>query len=204
MNSRQSHWENVYATRAADSVSWFQMSARPSLDMIQATGIGTDATIVDIGGGASVLVDELLDAGFGDVTVLDVAEPALAVSKSRLGPRAAGVHWIVADILSWSPERSYELWHDRAVFHFLTEENDRATYRSLVEKALRPRGWLILATFATDGPERCSGLPVHRWSPEALASEFGAQFQLVESAREEHRTPAGTVQAFTWCRFRRR
>jgi trans-aconitate methyltransferase len=200
---RKAHWDAVYATKSADQVSWFRRSAESSLRMIRASGIVMADGIIDIGGGASVLADELLDAGFHDLTVLDIAEPALAASKARLGARASELHWIVADILSWTPQRSFALWHDRAVFHFLTGERARAIYRSALEKALGPGGHLVLATFAPDGPERCSGLDVHRWSPEALAAELGADFRLMESTNEAHVTPGGATQHFIWCRFRR-
>ena len=203
MNPRQAHWENIYETKPANSVSWFQPSARSSLDMIHATGIERTTPVIDIGGGASVLVDELLDDGFLDVTVLDIAAPALKVSQQRLHSRACLVHWIVADVLAWKPERSYGLWHDRAVFHFLTDAQDRLNYRDTVERALVPGGWLILATFAEDGPERCSGLPVQRWSADALAAEWGDGFELIQNLREVHSTPWGAAQSFTWCRFRR-
>ncbi len=203
MSARQAHWDNIYATKPANSVSWFQASARPSLEMIRATGIERAEPVIDIGGGASVLADELLHDGFQDVTVLDIAAPALKVCHDRLGSRAGLVHWIVADVLTWKPQRSYGLWHDRAAFHFLTEPQDRLTYRDTVEHTLTPGGWLILATFAPDGPEKCSGLPVHRWSPEGLAAEWGDGFQLIESLREEHSTPWGAPQSFTWSRFRK-
>ena len=203
MSERQTHWDNIYATKPANSVSWFQPSARPSLDMIRATCIEHSTPIIDVGAGASVLVDELLSDGFDDITVLDIAAPALTVSQQRLGSRVGLVHWIIADVLGWKPQRSYGLWHDRAAFHFLTDAHDRLTYRDVVERALAPGGWLILATFAADGPERCSGLPVQRWSAEALAAEWGDGFALVDALREQHVTPWGTAQAFTWCRFRR-
>src|SRR5215831_14227180 len=203
MNARQTHWDNIYQTKPANSVSWFQPSARPSLEMIRATGVERTTAIIDIGGGASVLAGELLDDGFQDVTVLDIAAPALKTSQHRLASRACLVHWIVADVLAWNPQRSYGVWHDRAAFHFLTDPQDRLNYRDTVERALVPGGWLILATFAADGPERCSGLPVQRWSAGALAAEWGDGFELIEDLREEHTTPAGAVQAFTWCRFRR-
>jgi trans-aconitate methyltransferase len=172
--------------------------------MIRASGIARNEPIIDIGAGASVLVDELLNAGFEDVSVLDISERALAIGKSRLGTRAARVQGIALDVLSWEPSRCYGLWHDRAVFHFLTEAADRAAYRAGLEKALQPGGALIMAGFAPDGPERCSGLPVQRWSPDALAAELGADFQLIEHRREEHHTPGGARQNFIWCRFTRR
>lgn len=203
MSARQQHWNEVYATKAADTVSWFQPSADMSALMIADSGADKDAAIIDIGSGASVLIDQLLDAGFSDVTVLDISERALAVSKERLGTRAAMAHWIISDVLSWTPARVYDVWHDRAVFHFLTDEHERAAYRATLLKGLRPEGTLILGTFAEDGPERCSGLPVRRWSAAPLAFELGPQFRLIDSLRENHRTPAGAVQPFTWTRFAR-
>ena len=203
MNKRQTHWNDVYATKGADKVSWFQPRAEMSMRLIEAAGATTDSAIIDIGGGSSVLIDHLLDAGFVDVTVLDISERALIGSKNRLGARAAEVHWIVGDILAWSPARSYDIWHDRAVFHFLTGQRDRAAYRATLLKGLRPRGAAIIGTFAEDGPERCSGLPVHRWSADALAAELGSEFRLIEAFREDHHTPGGAVQPFTWARFER-
>jgi len=203
MSAKQQHWNEVYATKAPDTVSWFQQRADMSALMIADSGVSKDAAIIDIGGGASVLIDQLLDADFSDVTVLDISERALAVSRERLGVRAAEVHWIVSDVLSWTPARTYDVWHDRAVFHFLTDEHDRAVYRATLLKGLRPHGTLIVGTFAEDGPERCSGLPVHRWSAAPLAFELGPEFRLIESLRENHRTPAGAVQPFTWARFER-
>lgn len=201
MNAKQKHWNDVYATKALDKVSWFQPRAEMSMLMIQDAGAAADSAIIDIGGGASVLIDQLLDADFSDVTVLDISERALLASKERLGARAANGHWIVSDVLSWTPARAYDVWHDRAVFHFLTDEHDRAVYKSTLLKGLRAAGTLIIGTFAEEGPERCSGLPVHRWSAAALAAELGPEFHLVESLREAHRTPAGAVQPFTWTRF---
>jgi hypothetical protein len=203
MSSKQAHWNEVYATKAADTLSWFQLHADMSALMIADSGASKDDAIIDIGGGASVLVDQLLNADFTDVTVLDISERALAASKERLGARAAGAQWIVGDVLTWTPERSYDIWHDRAVFHFLTDEGDRATYRATLLKALPPHGMLILGTFAEDGPERCSGLPVKRWSAAPLAFELGPELRLIDSLRENHRTPQGAVQPFTWARFER-
>jgi Methyltransferase domain len=203
VNERQRHWEQVYAGKSSTGVSWYQPSAERSLALIKATGIAPDAAVIDIGGGASVLVDQLLEAGFSDVTVLDLAASGLALSKARLGPRAGQVHWIEADLLSWTPDRAYGLWHDRAVFHFLTGADERARYRANLKNGLAKGGWLIMAAFSPDGPERCSGLPVQRWSPETLAAELGPEFLLVESFREAHRTPGGAMQNFIWCRFRR-
>jgi hypothetical protein len=200
---RQTHWNEVYATKAADKVSWFQPRAAMSMRLIEAAGATKDSAIIDIGGGSSVLIDQLLYAGFADVTVLDVSERALIGSKDRLGVRAAEVHWIVSDVLAWSPARAYDVWHDRAAFHFLTDGREREAYRATLLKGLRPRGSAIFGTFAEDGPETCSGLPVQRWSAEALAAELGSEFRLIESPREDHRTPWGAVQPFTWARFER-
>ena len=203
MSSRQAHWNEVYATKAEDKVSWFQARAEISMRLIAAAGASEESAIIDIGGGASVLIDQLVHAGFGDVTVLDISERALRFTKDRLGSRAGEVHWIVSDVLAWTPARDYDIWHDRAVFHFLIDESERSAYRSVLEKGLRKGGTLILGTFADDGPERCSGLPVHRWSADALARELGQEFRPIESLREDHRTPGGAVQPFIWARFMR-
>jgi len=201
-HNRAAHWNEVYATKAPNQVSWFQAEPVQSLRMIAASGAHQDAAIIDIGGGASVLVDRLLAAGFTDVSLLDIAENALERSITRLGQAAAKVNWIVADVLSWTPQRRYDVWHDRAVFHFLTEERDRVAYRNVLSLGLKPGGSLIVATFAADGPERCSGLKVRRWSSDELAREFPG-FEMVETGREEHSTPGGAVQPFGWTRFER-
>jgi SAM-dependent methyltransferase len=200
---RQTHWNQVYATKSADRVSWFQPQAEMSMRLIAGAGATRNSAIIDIGAGASMLVDELLDARFADVTLLDISERALVGTKERLGARAAEVHWIVGDILEWSPARSYDIWHDRAVFHFLTDERDRAVYRATLLKGLRNGGALIIGTFAEDGPEKCSGLPVQRWSADALADALGSEFRLVEALRQNHSTPWGSVQPFMWARFER-
>ena len=200
---KHAHWNEVYATKGADKVSWFQPRAEMSMRLIAAAGATEDTAIIDIGGGSSVLIDQLLDGDFSDVTVLDISERALKGSAERLGARAAEVHWIVGDILAWMPARAYDIWHDRAVFHFLTDERDRAAYRATLLRGLHPHGTVILGTFAEDGPEKCSGLPVHRWSAEALAAELGPGFRLIEALRETHRTPGGAGQPFTWARFER-
>lgn len=196
---RKAHWEQVYRTKAPTSVSWFQPEAALSAQLIQQVAPDRTTPIIDVGAGASVLVDHLLDAGFLDLTVTDIAGAALDLSRERLGRRAAGVQWLEGDILQvpFAPAR-FNVWHDRAVFHFLTDPSDRATYRSQVERALAPGGYLLLATFADDGPQRCSGLDVVRYSPELLLAEFGEEFRAVEAHREEHHTPAGSVQHFTY------
>ncbi|MBZ0117408.1 MAG: class I SAM-dependent methyltransferase [Sandaracinaceae bacterium] len=203
-DERRRHWQGVYEERAADQVSWFQDTPDSSLALIEHTGVGREAAILDVGGGASRLVDHLLERGFKDVTVLDVAAPALERGRERLGGRAEDVEWIAIDITQASLERRYDIWHDRAVFHFLTDPAERARYRRAMLEALRPGGHLIVATFALDGPERCSGLPVVRYSPETLAAELGPEVELHETWDEDHVTPSGKVQRFVFCRFVRR
>ena len=200
---KQKHWNAVYSGVGALKVSWFQQQANMSLKLIGNCGASERSAIIDVGGGASVLVDQLLDEGFRDVSVLDISEVALATSRERLGDRAAWAQWIVADVLSWIPPRSYDVWHDRAVFHFLTDQRDRALYKSVLAKGLRQRGTLIIGTFAEHGPDRCSGLPVQRWSADALVAELGRSFALKESLKQPHYTPKGVVQPFAWARFER-
>ena len=202
--ARQRHWDGVYNTKTSTGVSWYQDSPRLSLAMIEAAGLRPDAPLVDVGGGASTLVDGLLGRGFTDVTVLDVAESALVATRRRLGPLAERVSWVAADVTRWRSPRPFDLWHDRALFHFLTGQEDRDGYRRALEHALARDGQVVMATFAPDGPERCSGLPVVRYGPEALAAALGAEFSLVESRHEDHATPAGVIQKFVYCRFRRR
>lgn len=199
---RQAHWQGVYETKAADALSWFQPSPAESLRMIDALGIAPPAEIVDVGGGASTLVDELIARGFG-VTVLDIADAALAVSRARLGAAAVAVDWQVADVTRWQPDRRYAVWHDRAVFHFLTDAGDRARYLAVLKAGMAPGGAAIFATFAEDGPEQCSGLPVRRYSAESLAAELGSDFSLVHHWHEAHLTPWQSEQSFTWAGFRR-
>jgi len=206
---RVEHWEHVYATRQVAEVSWYERRPATSLSLVEALDLPRDAGIVDIGGGASALVDELVAAGFRDLTVLDVSSTALELARARLAASsgaeaAAAVHWVAADVCRWEPGRRFDLWHDRAVFHFLVDPADRARYRSTVGAAVAPGGHVVMATFAADGPTTCSGLPVARYDATELASELGPAFDLAESRRELHTTPAGTAQSFTWVVLRRR
>ncbi len=203
MVDRISHWEGVYATRGAHELSWYQIRPDVSLGLIARLGLRANDPIIDVGGGASSLVDHLLDKGFANVSVLDISTAALDAVKARLGARAASVCWLTGDITREKPTGPYRLWHDRAVFHFLTEPGDRRTYVATLANALPSGSHAIIATFAEDGPERCSNLPVCRYSPEQLANELGADFTLVESLREMHVTPAQGEQKFIYCRFRR-
>ncbi|MDY7552276.1 class I SAM-dependent methyltransferase [Pseudomonas veronii] len=193
------YWENVYSTKPTESVSWYQEHASTSLRLIQGAALQS-SRIIDVGGGASTLADDLILVGFRDVTVLDLSAAALAAAKGRLGDRADSINWIVGDILTTPfPQHTYDVWHDRAVFHFLTEDKERRAYVSNVLKAVRPGGIVIVATFAEDGPTQCSGLPVKRYSSSELHEEFGAPFELLGHETEEHHTPLGTVQSFVYC-----
>jgi SAM-dependent methyltransferase len=198
------HWEKVYQTKASDAVSWFQPHADTSVGLIKATGVGRDAAIIDVGGGASTLVDDLLANGYTDLTVLDLSAAALAAARNRLGAAAHDVHWIEADITRADlPANRFDVWHDRAVFHFLTDAADRATYVRVVFNSVKPGGHVIVATFAEDGPNQCSGLPVMRYRPDELHAEFGSAFSLASHTKEAHHTPSGTVQQFVYCYCRR-
>ena len=197
------HWENVYRTKGERDVSWFQDRPEISLELIKAAGVAPDAAIVDIGGGASRLVDALLDDGFVNLTVLDLSESALAAAKARLGRQGADVKWVAADVTAWEPAHTYDLWHDRAAFHFLTDPKDRAAYAARVSRAVRAGGHVIIGTFALDGPERCSGLPVVRHDAASIGAVLGPSFALIESRNHAHRTPMGSIQRFQFSRFRR-
>jgi len=200
---RQAHWDNVYRTKREDEVSWFQASPTLSLDLIRAAGVERSASIIDVGGGASRLVDALSEEGFANLTVLDVSEAATETAKARLGARATGVTWIVADVTKWEPACTYDVWHDRAAFHFLIAPEDRAAYAQRVLQAVRPGGHVIIGTFAQDGPERCSGLPVVRHDAESIGHVLGPSFKLIETRRHEHQTPLGGSQKFQYSRFQR-
>lgn len=202
MDTRE-HWETIYSTKSADEVSWYQPEARLSLELVASVALPPGPPIIDVGGGVSRFVDGLLAAGYTDLTVLDLSESALAKSRARLGAAAAAVRWIVGDALdSALAPAAYGIWHDRAVFHFLTDPADRARYFAQLRAALRPGGYALLATFADDGPERCSGLPVVRYDEFALQSEFGPDFTAVAARREMHTTPWGAQQSFVYCLMR--
>jgi ubiquinone/menaquinone biosynthesis C-methylase UbiE len=200
----KSHWENIYAEKLPTQVSWYQEHLQMSLQFIERAGIGKSAHIIDVGGGASALVDDLLERGFKHITVLDVSSKAIDLARARLGYHADKVTWIEADITQVKlPKNQYDLWHDRAVFHFLTSAEDRQNYVELIKNSLKPNGHIIMATFALDGPPRCSGSDVVRYSPDSLIEEFGADFELIETASEEHLTPSGTKQKFVYCYLRK-
>lgn len=200
---RKRHWETIYSKREAEETSWYQATPRLSLSMIKNTGFGPDAALIDIGGGASLLADHLLDRGYRDLTVLDISSAAMAHASGRLGDRASRVAWIEADVTAFEPSRQFDLWHDRAAFHFLTVARDRRCYMAVLRKALAPGGQAILATFAPGGPAKCSGLEIVPYDAERLGKEIGPEFILLEQTLERHITPAGGEQLFNFFRFQR-
>jgi SAM-dependent methyltransferase len=205
MTDTRQHWDQVYATKAADTVSWYQPCPQTSLAFIAASELPHDAPLLDVGGGASTLVDHLFDAGYTDISVLDIAAHALAQAQARLGAdKARRVHWLVDDVTRFAPSRRYALWHDRAVFHFLTDDAAKAAYLTALRRSLAPSGTAIIATFAADGPARCSGLDVARYDTDRLQACFGDEFERMASGRDVHVTPWRAEQAFTYLRLRRR
>ncbi|MBF0584322.1 MAG: class I SAM-dependent methyltransferase [Magnetococcales bacterium] len=202
VSSRQSHWDTVYASREETGLSWFQEKLDVSVNWIRREAPMVEAAIIDVGGGTSRLVDILLEPG-RPLSVLDISSKALAISQMRLGARAEHVEWICADVTVWKPSTHYWLWHDRAVFHFLTEARDRAAYIETMRRAVLPGGRVIIASFSLEGPEKCSNLPVRRYSHESLAQELGTGFELLEGVWEDHRTPSGAIQKFQYTLFAR-
>ncbi|MAF96887.1 MAG: SAM-dependent methyltransferase [Rhodospirillaceae bacterium] len=203
MADQREHWRRAYAGKREDEVGWYQVSPDTSLALIENSCAGTEARIIDVGGGASRLVDALLNRGFRRLTVLDIVEAGLRQAQERLGGRASRVQWMSADITAWNPVDPYDLWHDRGVFHFLTEKNERAKYCAVLERTLAPGGHAVIGTFAPDGPEECSGLPVIRYDAESLGRELGPAFKDAETILEDHTTPGGEVQHFQFTRFAR-
>lgn len=203
MTNMQDHWQGIFAGKEEGNLTWFQETPEISLNLIANSGVGADARIIDIGAGASRLADALLERGFSNLTVLDIADEGLSKIRNRLGDDAGRIDWVVADITQWTPTGPFDLWHDRAVFHFLTEPAARTAYRAALEAALSPGGQVIIGTFALDGPDKCSGLPVVRYDGETLGLELGTGFRLEESVHEGHVTPKGNVQNFQYSRFSR-
>ena len=201
MSVQKAHWENVYQKKSPREVSWYQPNPVLSLQLIRDTRLALDAAIIDVGGGASTLVDELCESGYTRVSVLDISAKALAHSKHRLAEKVSTVKWYEEDVTRFNPPQRFALWHDRAVFHFLTHREDRESYIKVLKKALEPRGHLIMMTFAIDGPNKCSGLDIVQYDAEKLTAELGAGFELVETGFEVHLTPAGNPQKFAYFRF---
>jgi trans-aconitate methyltransferase len=200
----RAHWQSVWSSKRPEEVSWFQERSSMSFELITTLAPQRDAAIIDVGGGASRLVDALLDAGYSKLTVLDIAAPALEAAKERLGSRGATVEWIAEDVLTHRPTRRYRVWHDRAMLHFLQSDEDVASYRAVLERSLEPSGFAVIATFAPDGPNRCSNLEVRRYEGDAMRLALGDRFELVDERSETHVTPWKAEQRFRWFVMRRR
>lgn len=201
---QKDHWEQVYASKPRERLGWYQPHLQTSLEWIEELKLARDAPIIDVGGGASTLVDDLLDLGYQTVSVLDISENALAAVKSRLGKNAQLVNWINGDLTTVElPDHQFELWHDRAVFHFLTDADEKRKYRDQLLKALRPGGHVLIGTFAPEAPPKCSGLPVQRYDRERLQETLGEEFKLIKHHKELHVTPGGVEQMYLYCHFRR-
>lgn len=196
------HWDHAYA-QGAGTCSWLQLQPAMSLHMMDAAGVSAGDSVIDVGGGASSLAGVLLGLGFADVTVLDISATGMQYAQRRLGPQAGQVRWLRADVLAWRPQRRYQVWHDRAVFHFLTGRRDQRRYLHTLVSATAAGAVVVFGCFAPDGPQQCSGLPVARYGPRELAGQLGSEWTLIAQDREEHTTPAGAAQPFTWAAFRR-
>jgi len=201
MSERKTHWDQVYQNKSPLEVSWYQKQPAICLELIEHTGISKDAALIDVGGGASTLVDHLMAAGYTNLTVLDISAAALAHAQQRMGQQANAVNWIVADVTEFSAPTKYALWHDRAVFHFLTKQSDRDAYISVLRQSLQPGGHMILAAFGIGGPDKCSGLDIVQYDAEKLSAELGKEFVLQEETAETHQTPDGRPQKFGYFRF---
>ncbi|WP_313113763.1 class I SAM-dependent methyltransferase [Aequorivita sediminis] len=200
--NKKNHWETVYETKTPEQVSWTQEVPKTSLDFIQSLELKKTTKIIDVGGGDSNLVDHLLNAGFENITVLDISEKALKKAKKRLGKKAEKVTWIISDITEFEPETTYDLWHDRAAFHFLTNAEHIEKYKQTINNSVN--GYLIIATFSQNGPLKCSGLEITQYSEEELSSEFSKNFEKISCLNEDHKTPFDTLQNFTFCSFKKR
>lgn len=202
-SERKDHWENIYRTKPLETVSWYQSVPESSLALIAALNLPKTARIIDIGGGDSLLTDHLLQLGYTNLSVLDISETALERAKKRLGPAADRVHWIVSDVVDFEPGDTYDLWHDRAAFHFFTDQPDIEAYRVAAWRALRPGGHMLVATFSINGPEKCSGKVVQRYEPATLETVFQDGFRQTGCLETGHTTPGGAVQQFLFCTFQR-
>jgi len=201
--SRSSHWENVYGRKQSQELSWFSPHLQHSLALIAHANLPNDRSMIDVGAGDSTLVDDLLGLGYSRITLLDISSQALERAKARLQDRSVSLTWIVGDITKVQLNRTFDLWHDRAVFHFLTDPRERSRYALALKHALNPSGFAVMATFSLEGPEKCSGLPTMRYSAETLLKELGPSFRLVKTLNDPHITPAGKAQNFTYCLFQK-
>ncbi len=200
---RKKHWENIYQTKQINEVSWFQPSPETSLDFIRQFNVPTTAKIIDIGGGDSFLVDHLLDLGYQDITVLDISEAALDRAKQRLGDRATRVKWIVADAATFKPTEKYDFWHDRATFHFLTQEQEISNYLDTAQKSIKQTGILVIGTFSEKGPKKCSGIEIKQYSETTMTERLKLFFEKIKCITIDHKTPFDTIQNFVFCCFRK-
>jgi 2-polyprenyl-3-methyl-5-hydroxy-6-metoxy-1,4-benzoquinol methylase len=203
MSDNQSHWNDAYKGKG-DSVSWYQPGGSRSLEMIRSVAPMCELSVIDVGAGASRLADDLLAAGCLDLTLLDISDVAIRSAKERIGEANKNVKWVIADLIQWRPSRTWDVWHDRAVFHFLTDRTAQDAYIAALTRATKPGATVIMSTFAVSGPVKCSGLPVHRYSADTLAERLGRDFELFTGVTEQHHTPFGTVQDFIYTEFRRR
>ena len=201
--NRHQHWENIYRTKQTNEASWFQSTPVTSLGFLKELNIPITAKIIDIGGGDSLLVDHMLNLGYKDITVLDISETAIDKSKKRLGEYARQVKWIVADITTFHPAEKYDFWHDRATFHFLTQDSEVETYIETVERNLQPNGVLVIGTFSEQGPEKCSGIPIKQYSEKTMTERLKAFFLKIKCISVDHKTPFDTIQHFVFCSFRK-
>lgn len=200
----KAHWENIYATKELTNVSWYQPVPKTSLEFIEQANLAKTAKIIDVGGGDSFLADHLLEAGYTDITVLDISEKALERAKARLGEKAARVKWIVSDASAFVPTEMYDCWHDRAAFHFLTEEQDIARYMNVLSTGIKSGGTLILGTFSENGPTKCSGIPIKQYSEASMIARLSDHFEQIVCKTVDHPTPFNTVQHFVFCSFTRK
>ena len=203
VESKRKHWETIYNTKKLQEVSWYQLVPATSLDFIKETGISKDAAIIDVGGGDSFLVDHLLSLGFTNISVLDISGKALERARHRLGSKAQKVTWIESDITTFKPKEKYDLWHDRAAFHFLNEPEDILKYMQVLEAAIKPNGFLMIGTFSENGPAKCSGIEIKQYAVEELKAIVPSSFLFLEGENIEHPTPTGNIQDFTFCKFQK-
>jgi ubiquinone/menaquinone biosynthesis C-methylase UbiE len=200
---RKKHWENIYTTKELKDVSWYQATPDTSLNFLKEFNIGTTAKIIDVGGGDSFLVDHLLDLGYGDITVLDISEAAINRAKKRLGDRAVKIKWIVVDAANFKPTEQYDFWHDRAAFHFLTEDAEITTYINTIRHSLKPNGVLVIGTFSEQGPKKCSGIEIKQYSETTMVERLQQFFEKVKCITVDHKTPFDTIQNFIFCSFKK-
>lgn len=201
--NRKTHWENIYQTKELKDVSWYQPTPETSLDFFKQCNVPTTAKVIDVGGGDSFLVDHLLDLGYQDISVLDISAAAIDRAKQRLGDKAKKVNWIVADVATFKPTQQYDFWHDRAAFHFLTEEKEISHYLQVAQESMKAAGILVIGTFSEQGPKKCSGIEIKKYSEATMTDRFQGYFEKIKCVRVDHKTPFDTIQNFVFCSFRK-